>query len=92
MPWLNQATKRQCLHLYKQFINASRIYPGDASKLMQRVRSDFYSYEHETDENVIKKAINNGKWQLKQIEGTAKIAKYRYMKRNYEDNMDSAQS
>ena len=86
MQWINNGVKRQCLDLYKQFLFASKIYPGDGRVVMQKVRERYYSYADCTDEKVIRKAIKDGKWYLKEMEGTAKIAKYRFIKTRYESN------
>lgn len=91
MPWINNNLKRQGIQLYKQFVYLSKIYPGDRQTVMKRVRDEYYSYQNETDPQEIKKAFNNAKWYLKEIEGTAKVAKYRYMKRNYDDKDQSKQ-
>ena len=85
MPWLNNNFRRQGLQLYRQFVYLSKIYPGDSKYILNRARDEFYSYADVKDEKEIKKAFSNAKWYLKEIEGTAKLAKYRFMKRNYEE-------
>jgi len=84
MPWLNDAFKRKGRDLYKQFLFLSKVYPGDGIKIMQRVRTEYYSYEHCTDEAEIKQAFNRAKWHIKELEGTTQFAKYRFLKKNYE--------
>ena len=88
MPWLNHKLKRQGYQLYKQFVHLAKVYPGDSKYIMNRLRNEYYSYQNETDEKTIKKAFNDAKWYLKEIEGTAKMSKYRFMKRNYEEKLN----
>eukprot|EP01083_Nonionella_stella_P251019 866530_1 len=90
MPWLNKSIKQQGHRLYKQFIYLSKIYPGDGKKIIQKVRDEFYAHSHETDEQEIKQAFNKGKWHLKELEGTTRIAKYRFLKKNYESNITNS--
>ena len=86
MPWLSNTFKRKGHELYKQFIYLSKVYPGDGRKMMQRVRSEYYSFSQSTDEEEIKQAFNRAKWHIKELEGTTKMAKYRFLKKNYESN------
>lgn len=66
--------------LYKRFIFASRVYPGDATAIRVRIQSEFSSVQSE-DELMF--AINKGRYWVKEMMAIAQMKKYREMNRRY---------
>lgn len=78
--------------MYKQFLYAAKHYPQPNNRIMERVRNEFYKYKDSTDETEIQKALKDGRWFLKEIETVSQIAKYRHLKKNYENKDDDEQN
>ena len=72
--------------MYKQFVYLSKLYPGDSRIVMNKVRNKYYELEHCTDKQQINKAFAFGLWNIKELQATRSISKYRYLKNNYEFN------
>ena len=70
-------------NLYKRLILAGKDYPGGIKLVRQRAKIEFYKNANIIDEFEIKKAINNGRWWVKEIYAINSFKKYREMKKRY---------
>ena len=74
--------------MYRQFLYATKYYPQPNNRIMQRVRNEFYKHKDSKDEAEIKKALKDGRWFLKELEAVSQISKYRFLKKNYENDIE----
>ncbi len=69
--------------LYKRFIVAGESYPLGKHKVREQAKKAFFENRDLTDELEIKKAINKGRWWVKEVVAISKLHKYRSLKKNY---------
>ena len=69
--------------LYKRFIHVGRGYPGGLEYIRPRVKKAFFDNKDITDEVELKRAVNKGRYMVREMEATIQLKKYRTMKKRY---------
>ncbi len=72
--------------LYKRFLYASRGYPAGPNALMEKVKKEFFSNKHLTNDIDVKKAIARGRYMAREVVAVNYLHKYRHLKRTYYDH------
>lgn len=67
--------------LYKRFVTVGHDYPGGWAKLRPRVKAGFEKQAHLEDE--VKRAVNRGRWWVREMQAVIHLKKYRTMKKAY---------
>lgn len=76
--------------LYKRLIFVGRDYPLGLSWVRKKYKPWILQNKNMTDEIEILKEVNNGRYWIRELEGTIQLKKLRTLKRTYSDNKNSA--
>ena len=70
--------------LYKRVLTVGMDYPGGLEVVRRKAKEHFRENSHLTDEIEIKKAVNRGRWYVRnELAGVIQLKKYRAMKARY---------
>ena len=70
-------------NLYKRIITVGRDYPPGLDYVRTRAKAKFLANADVTDELALKKAINYGRYMVKEMAGITQLKKYRSMRERY---------
>ena len=72
--------------LYKRVLVVGADYPAGMEVVRRKAKEYFRENAHLTDEIEIKKAVNRGRWYVRnELVGIIKLKKYRAMRERYYD-------
>ena len=69
--------------LYKRILLVGRDYPKGLGFVREKARAEFSKHAALTDEVDIKRAINYGRYMVKEMQGVIQLKKYRAMRKRY---------
>eukprot|EP01031_Cornospumella_fuschlensis_P033819 gene33820-40920_t len=74
--------------LYKRFVFACKDYPGGGRGVLEKAKQGFIRNAYEQDEVLIKKAVAQGRYFVREIIALNRLHKYRSMKKRYDQEAD----
>ena len=73
----------QVRDLYKRILLVGQDYPKGIDYVRERAKAEFAKRAHITDELELRRAVNYGRYMVKEMKGVIGLKKYRAMKKRY---------
>ena len=70
-------------NLYKRILLVGRDYPLGLDYVREKAKAQFFGRAALTDEIEVKRAINYGRYMVKEMQGVIQLRKYRAMRKRY---------
>lgn len=74
--------------MYRRIIIVGHDYPAGLDYVRSRAKREFAKRKDITDDVELKRAINYGRYMVKEMVGVIQLKKYRAMRRNYEPEVE----
>ena len=71
--------------LYRRILTVGRDYPKGLDWVRDKAKAEFSKNAHLNDPIDIKRAVNYGRWQVKEMQGVIYLKKYRTLRSRYGD-------
>lgn len=75
---------RQVRNLYRRILVVGQDYPTGLDSVRTKAKAEFYKRADITDEVELKRAVNYGRYMVKEMIGVIQLKKYRTIKQRYE--------
>lgn len=72
-------------NLYRRIITVGRDYPAGLDYVRKRAKAEFAKRSEITDEIELKRAVNYGRYMVKEMIGVIQLKKYRSIKSRYQE-------
>lgn len=74
--------------LYKRVLTVGRDYPSGLSHVREKAKEAFRKNADVENEVSLKRAVNSGRWRVKEMIAVIQLRKYRQLKRAYKEDED----
>jgi len=73
-------------NLYKRFIIVGRDYPAGLDHVRERAKREFFKRAEAAEGIELNRAINYGRYMVREMTGIMQLKKYRALKQRYEES------
>jgi Complex 1 protein (LYR family) len=78
--------------LYKRVLTVGKDYPMGLDYVRMKAKDAFRANAGLTDEVEVKRAVNRGRWRVKEMIAVIQLRKYRQINKSYNANEDESAS
>ena len=72
-------------NLYRRIIVVGRDYPLGLERVREKAKAKFFENAHLEDGLELRKAVNYGRYMVREMQGVIKLKKYRAMRERYSE-------